>query len=45
MQDLELFHSHRQLVSVSGVDDSELKADLGLKTPLMENLFTKLKLE
>ena len=45
MQSVELFHSHRLLVSVSDVDDSELKADLGLKTPLMENLFTELKLE
>ena len=45
MQGLELFHGHRILVSLSDFDDSEIKADLGLKAPLVDNLFTELKLE
>jgi|DEB0MinimDraft_12_1074336.scaffolds.fasta_scaffold01707_2 hypothetical protein len=44
-QTLELFHTHRLLVSLSDVDDSEIKADIGLKAPLVDNLFTELKLE
>jgi len=44
-QTLELFHTHRLLVSLSDFEDSEIKADLGLKAPLVDNLFTELKLE
>ncbi len=42
---LELFHSHSLRVSVSDLDDSELRADLGLKAPLIQDIFTELKLE
>lgn len=45
MQSLELFHTHRLLVSLSDFKDSEIKADIGLKAPLVDNLFTELKLE
>ena len=44
-QTLELFHTHRLLVSLSDFEDSEIKADVGLKAPLVDNLFTELKLE
>jgi putative salt-induced outer membrane protein YdiY len=42
---LELFHSHSLRVSLSDLNDSELRADLGLKAPLIEDIFTELKLE
>lgn len=45
LRSLELFHSHTLLVSVSDLKDSELRADIGLKAPLVDNLFTELKLE
>ncbi|MCT2529505.1 DUF481 domain-containing protein [SAR92 clade bacterium H921] len=45
LQSLELFHTHTLLVSVSDVKDSEIRADIGLKAPLVDSLFTELKLE
>jgi putative salt-induced outer membrane protein YdiY len=42
---LELFHTHSLRVSISDLDDSELRADLGLKAPLIRDIFTELKLE
>ncbi len=42
---LELFHSHYLRVSLSDIDDSEISADLGLKAPLVSNVFTELKFE
>ncbi len=42
---LELFHRHSLLVSLDNVRDSEIKADLGLKAPLIKNIYTELKLE
>ena len=45
MRSLELFHTHRMLLSLSDFKDSEIKADVGLKAPLVDNLFTELKFE
>ena len=42
---LELFHTHSLRVSLSDFADSEIRADLGLKAPLVKNIFTELKLE
>ena len=42
---LELFHRHSLLVSLENLGDSEIKADLGLKAPLIKNIYTELKLE
>jgi len=42
---LELFHSHSLRASISDLDDSEIRADLGLKAPLIRDIFTELKLE
>lgn len=42
---LEFFHTHELLVSLEDTDDSEVKADFGLKAPVVDNLFTELKLE
>jgi hypothetical protein len=42
---LELFHRHSLLVSLGNLSDSEIKADLGLKAPLIKNIYTELKLE
>ncbi|MDG2501734.1 MAG: DUF481 domain-containing protein [Porticoccaceae bacterium] len=45
IRSLELFHTHRLLVSLSDAKDSEIRADIGLKAPLVDNLFTELKFE
>jgi hypothetical protein len=42
---LELFHSHSLRASINDLDDSELRADLGLKAPLIKDVFTELKFE
>ena len=42
---LELFYSHSLRASISDLDDSEIRADLGLKAPLIRDIFTELKLE
>ena len=42
---IELFHSNQLLIALTDLDDSDLRADLGLKVPVVENLFTELKLE
>jgi hypothetical protein len=42
---LELFHRHSLLVSLDNLSDSEIKADVGLKAPLIKNIYTELKLE
>ena len=42
---LELFHSHSLRASISDFDDSEMRADLGLKAPLIRDIFTELKFE
>lgn len=45
MQNMELFHSHKILIALTDISDSDFKADLGIKVPVIENLFTELKLE
>lgn len=42
---IELFHSHKILIALTDLDDSDFRADLGLKVPVVENLFTELKIE
>ena len=42
---MELFHSHGVLIALTDMKDSELNADIGLKVPVVENLYTELKLE
>ncbi len=42
---VELFHSHDLLIALNDMDDAEVSADLGVKIPVVENLFTELKLE
>lgn len=42
---LELFHSHSLRASISDLDDSEIRADLGLKAPLIKDIYTELKFE
>ena len=42
---IELFHSNQLLIALTDLKDSDLRADLGLKVPVVENLFTELKLE
>lgn len=42
---LELFHSHSLRASISDLDDSEIRADLGLKAPLIRDIYTELKFE
>lgn len=42
---LELFHTHYLRVSLSDMSDSEISADVGLKAPLVNNIFTELKFE
>lgn len=45
LDNIELFHSHQIFIGLTDVSDSDLRADLGLKVPVVENLFTELKLE
>ena len=45
LDNIELFHSHKIFIALTDLKDSDLKADLGLKVPVVENLFTELKLE
>ena len=42
---MEIFHRQSVLVALTDMSDSELSADFGLKVPVVENLFTELKLE
>lgn len=44
-ENIELFHSHKIFIALTDLKDSDLKADVGLKVPVVENLFTELKLE
>jgi putative salt-induced outer membrane protein YdiY len=45
LDNIELFHSHKIFIALTDLKDSDLRADLGLKVPVVENLFTELKLE
>ena len=45
LNNIELFHSHQIFIALTDASDSDLRADLGLKVPVVENLFTELKLE
>lgn len=45
INNIELFHSHKILIALTDLNDSDFRADLGLKVPVVENLFTELKLE
>jgi putative salt-induced outer membrane protein YdiY len=42
---MEIFHRHGLLIALTDMSDSELNADIGLKVPVVANLFTELKLE
>jgi len=42
---LELFHSHSLRASISDLDDSVIRANLGLKAPLIRDIFAELKFE
>ena len=42
---VEIFHRHGLLIALTDMSDSELNADIGLKVPVVANLFTELKLE
>ena len=41
----QLVHNHRLLVSVEDTKDSEFRADLALRAPVIENLFAEMKIE
>ena len=45
INNIELFHSHKLFIALTDLKDSDLRADLGFKVPVVENLFTELKLE
>ncbi len=45
INNIELFHSHKLFIALTDIKDSDLRADLGFKVPVVENLFTELKLE
>lgn len=42
---IDVFHTHQILVSTEDAKDSEIKADIGLRTGLIENLFAEIKME
>ena len=42
---VELFHSHDILIALTDIDNTEISADLGIKVPVVKNLFTELKIE
>ena len=45
LNNIELFHSHKIFIALTDLSDSDIRADLGFKVPVVENLFTELKLE
>ena len=45
MHRMELFHTHKVLIALTDFEDTELRANLGLRVPVVENLFTEIKLE
>ena len=45
INNIQLFHSHKVFIALTDFGDSDLSADLGIKIPVVKNLFAEVKLE